>query len=371
MDLESLATFATAPLRKQRSMQSRIELGFLLIALLDCASAQSFAETPANLKDDRLIAWCIVPFDAKNRGPAERAEMVKRLGLKRVAYDWRQQHVPTFEDEILQYRKHGIEFFAFWGVHDEAFKLFKRYDLHPQIWQTLTEGAGTTEAEKVESAAKAIEPLAKRTAALGCKLGLYNHGGWGGEPQNLVAVCKLLRERGHEHVGIVYNLHHGHGHLDDFAEVLKRMQPYLLCLNLNGMNRGGDERGEKILPLGAGEFDVKLLKIVADSGYEGPVGVIGHTQDDVELRLQDNLDGLHWILPQLEGGASGERPKYRTWSEKERAPNSAPGEANSSPVPEYSAKLVASWIPAGQSASPSRAIGRRQVPRPVRHGSQA
>ena len=83
-----------------------------------------------------LVAWCIVPFDGKNRGPAERAEMVKRLGLSRVAYDWRGNHVATFEQEILEYKKHGIEYFAFWGTHDQAFALFAKYDLHPQIWQT-------------------------------------------------------------------------------------------------------------------------------------------------------------------------------------------------------------------------------------------
>ena len=86
------------------------------------------------------------------------------------------------------------------------------------------------------------------------------------------------------------------------------MKPYLLCLNLNGMNR---ERAE-ILQLGAGEADVKLLKIIAASGYTGPIGIIGHTDDDVELRLRDNLDGLDWILPQLAGNPAGPRPKYRT-----------------------------------------------------------
>ena len=28
-----------------------------------------------------LVAWCIVPFDAKKRGPEERAEMLSRLGF--------------------------------------------------------------------------------------------------------------------------------------------------------------------------------------------------------------------------------------------------------------------------------------------------
>ena len=30
-----------------------------------------------------------------------------------MAYDWRTQHVKEFEEEILQYKKHGLEFFAF------------------------------------------------------------------------------------------------------------------------------------------------------------------------------------------------------------------------------------------------------------------
>ena len=61
---------------------------------------------------DNLVAWCIVPFDAKKRGPAERAAMVAKLGIKKVAYDWRGEHVATFEEEIIQYKKHGIKLFG-------------------------------------------------------------------------------------------------------------------------------------------------------------------------------------------------------------------------------------------------------------------
>jgi hypothetical protein len=267
------------------------------------------AQEPKVFARTNLVAWCIVPFDSKNRGPAERAAMVKRLGFTKVAYDWRDKHVPTFEEEILQYRKQGIEYFAFWGTHDKAFELFAKYDLHPQIWQTLGSPNAPTQAERVALAAKQMLPLVERTAKMKCKLGLYNHGGWGGEPDNLVDVCKVLREKYKaEQVGIVYNLHHGHGHIDDFGIALARMKPYLLCLNLNGMSA----KGPKILPLGAGEADVKLLKVLADSGYSGPIGIVGHTEDDVELRLRDNLDGLDWILPQLSGNRPGPRPKYRT-----------------------------------------------------------
>ena len=262
---------------------------------------------------DNLVAWCIVPFDGKRRGPAQRAEMCARLGLKKVAYDWRDEHVPTFESEITEYQKHGLEYFAFWGVHDQAFRLFTKYDLHPQIWVTLQTPEASPDDERVRDVAKKILPTVERTQQMNCQLGLYNHGGWGGEPENLVAVCEFLRRR-HDarHVGIVYNLHHAHNRIDDFAADLQLMKRYLICLNLNGMTRDGERRGLKILPLGAGEYDVAMLRTIRESGYGGPIGVIGHTQDDVEQRLLDNLDGLNWLVPQLDGHPPGPKPKFRT-----------------------------------------------------------
>ncbi|MBM3888921.1 MAG: TIM barrel protein [Verrucomicrobia bacterium] len=263
---------------------------------------------------DNLVAWCIVPFDAKKRGPEERAAMLERLGIKRLAYDWRAEHVPTFEAEIEATKKRGIEFTAFWATHEEAFKLFEKRVMKPQIWVTLAGANAPTQEERVELTAKRMLPLVERTRKLGCPLGLYNHGGWGGEPENLIAVAKLLREKhGAAHVGIVYNLHHGHDHLDRFPAVLAAMKPYLLCLNLNGMTKDGDKRGMKILPLGQGDLDLQLLKTIRDSGYRGPIGILNHTGEDAEARLKDNLDGLDWLVAQLDGKPAGPRPQPRSW----------------------------------------------------------
>lgn len=280
----------------------------VLLGLLHLLPGLALAETPPNFRRENLVPWCIVPFDAAKRTPAARAEMLVNLGLKRCAYDWRAEHVPTFEEEIKQYKKHGIEFFAFWGAHDEAFRLFQKYDLHPQIWLTLGEGAGNTQEEKVAAAADAMQPLAQRAKQLGCPLGLYNHGGWGGEPKNLVAVCERLRARGFDNVGIVYNFHHGHDHIDDWRESLALMKPYLLCLNLNGMNRGAQP---KILGIGKGEHEVAMIRAVLESGYAGPIGVIDHRETlDARDSLQENLDGLDWTLKEIaKPGSAGPKPK--------------------------------------------------------------
>ncbi len=343
---------------------------FTAAALTLAIASAGRAQTPAkgaSFDREKLIAWCIVPFDGKRRGPAERAEMLTRLGLKRVAYDWRPEHVATFEEEILQYKRHGIEYFAFWSTHEEAFKLFEKHGLHPQVWQTAPSPAGAGDAERVKAAAMQMLPLVQRTRKLGSKLGLYNHGGWGGEPANLVAVCKYLRQQ-HDaaHVGIVYNLHHAHNHIDDFAAALTLVKPYLLCLNINGMTRDGENVGRKILPVGEGEFDVKLLGIVRDSGYDGPIGIIGHTQDDVEQKLQDNLEGLKWILPQLNGKPAGPKPAFRTWPPKKQAaqphghvhaPVVAVATKTASSNAEYSQEIVAALIAkARHSGDPHRGL---------------
>lgn len=248
---------------------------------------------------NNLVAWCVVPFDASKRSPVKRAAMLKRLGFTRLAYDWRAEHVDEFEEEITALKKQGIEMFAFWSTHDAAFRLFKKHNITPQIWKTAPSpklgDAITTHAERVSEAARQLLPLVKKTKRHGCKLGLYNHGEWGGDPENLVAVCRYLREK-HDasHVGIVYNLHHGHTHIKDFAKSLKLMQPYLLCLNLNGMN---DNAKPKILPIGQGQHDARLLQTIRQSRYAGPIGILDHRNElDAEKSLKQNLDGLDKLV---------------------------------------------------------------------------
>ena len=271
-------------------------------------------EIPPNLKRENLVPWCIVPFDAAKRGPAERSTMLAELGLRRCAYDWRSKHVAEFEEEILQYEKHGIEYFAFWGQHDQAFRLFGKYDLHPQIWNTLPSPGKATQAENVASATRALLALAKHTAEMGCKLGLYNHGGWGGEPANLIAVCRALRAAGHRHVGIVYNWHHGHARIGSWAEDLKEMLPFLHCVNLNGMNSGAKP---KILALGQGEHELSMLRILIESGYKGAVGILDHQAHlDAREVLSDNLEGLAWLTGEIMRlGSVGPRPAPRARSQ--------------------------------------------------------
>lgn len=272
-----------------------ILMGAIILGNANLRMAEG-VEAPEIFQKKNLVAWCIVPFDANKRSPAERAEMIKRLGMSRVAYDWRNEHVATFEEEILEYKKRGIEYFAFWAVHEEAFKLFEKHDIHPQIWSMLPAPPEGTQEVKVETVAKAMLPLVDRTRKMGCKLAIYNHGGWHGQPENMVAVCQWLRDQGDaEHVGIVYNFHHGHEHMARFKDALNQMLPYLHCLNINGMN---DNAQPKILPVGDGAHELEMLRVIVASGYDGPIGILDHRSElDAEESLKQNLTGLENLLP--------------------------------------------------------------------------
>ena len=247
------------------------------------------------LDGNNLVAWCIVPFDAKQRGPLERAEMLERLGISRVAYDWRAKHVPTFRDEVVAYRDHDLEFFAFWSWHDALEPLIEEFGIRPQIWQMLSQPQATDQEAKITEAVKSILPLVEKTRHLKLPLAIYNHGGWSGEPENMVAVCRRLREQHDaEHVGIVYNFHHGHAHQPRFANAFELMKPYLFCVNLNGMVDPGQLKpNNKILPIGKGDREVEMIDVVLNSGYNGPIGILDHRSEvDAEISLRQNLQGL-------------------------------------------------------------------------------
>lgn len=278
----------------------------LLLALTLLSSAVSLcgAEPPA--KDiyarENLLAWCIVPFDAKKRGPEERAEMLERLGIKGLAYDWRDEHIPQFDSEVEAMKKRGIAIKAWWcpgALNDQSKKILdvaKRHNLHLQLW-VMANPSGATQDEKVSNAAKSLTPLADAAAEIGCDVALYNHGGWFGEPENQAAIVKAMNKK---NVGIVYNFHHGHAHIANFKDRLAAMQPYLIAVNLNGMRIDGDKTGKKILSLGLGDQEAAMMKTIRDSGWKGPVGLICHRTDaDAEVVLKENLAGLDKVLSEL------------------------------------------------------------------------
>jgi sugar phosphate isomerase/epimerase len=262
---------------------------------------------------ENLVAWCIVPFDAKQRDATERAAMLKRLELRQLAYDWRAEHVASFDEEVTVMAQHGIDIVAWWfpGKLDDNARtildLIARRGIRPQLWVSgggaaIPGGDESGQRARIGTEVARLRPIVEAAKRVGCKVGLYNHGGWFGEPENQLAVLGQLRAEGFSNVGLVYNFHHGHGHIARFATMWPRIQSEVLAVNLNGMTIDGDKRGQKIAYLGEGDQELAMMRVIQASGWRGLVGILNHRADvDAEVALRRNLEGLASLTESLNG----------------------------------------------------------------------
>ncbi len=253
---------------------------------------------------ENYYAWCIVPFDNQERTPEQRIEMLKDLGFRAYAYDWREQHLPQMARELQLARDNNIDITAVWMWLDKndaagnlsennrkVLEALAETHLKTQIWISFPEDyfTGLDEEEKLEKAAEMISYVSLEAEDLGCRIGLYNHGGWFGRPESLVRIIESMPKLD---IGIVFNFHHAHDMIDEFAELVKIMKPYLWAVNLNGMNPDGP----KILPIGSGEKEAEMIAVLEENGYHGPYGILGHVEDaDVKKVLSENLKGLQTL----------------------------------------------------------------------------
>ncbi|MEM6845928.1 MAG: AP endonuclease [Bacteroidota bacterium] len=255
-----------------------------------------------------LVAWCIVPFDSVERSPQERAEMLQELSISHLAYDWREQHLPTFETELKVLKENNINLQAVWfwieqdsvgylgEANERLWDKIVTNNIQTECWFSFAPQffEGLPDEAKLRQSIQFIGSFRDRAKQQGCTLGMYNHGDWFGNPMNQLDIIDSL---GDDHLGMVYNFHHAHHEIDEFPVLLEKIEKHLLCINLNGMIK----EGEKILALGKGTEELAMLQAIQDSNYRGPIGIIGHQAErDVEKVLRENLRGLSQLKAELE-----------------------------------------------------------------------
>ena len=189
----------------------------LLFGIVSCNKNQ-----PDKLDMENYFAWCIVPFDNQNRTPEQRIEMLKRLGFVSYAYDWREKHLPEMAKEIKLATENGIKMNAVWMWIDKSDSIGQLSPNNQKVLQTLEETGLKTQIwmsfpedyfdkmgddERLDKASEMISYLSDEAERLGCKIGLYNHGGWFGNPDNLVKIIEMLPGK---EIGIIFNFHHAH-----------------------------------------------------------------------------------------------------------------------------------------------------------------
>ena len=251
---------------------------------------------------DNLYAWCIVPFDSKERTPQERIDMLSSLGFNKYAYDWRQKHLNEMATEWTLAKENDIEVMAVWmwldsmqdrigelsESNEKVLSTIRETDLQTQLWVSFHPNffENLNHEAAVTKGAEMIEYLCQRAESLNIHIGLYNHGDWFGEPKNQIDIIQSLPDCD---LGLIYNFHHAHHQLHTYEETVEEMIPFLWAVNLNGMQKDGP----KILPIGQGNLEKQMINVLLEKGYKGPFGVLGHIEDaDVEIVLKDNLKGL-------------------------------------------------------------------------------
>ncbi|MCX6836293.1 MAG: hypothetical protein NTX35_00585 [Verrucomicrobia bacterium] len=293
-------------------LHSLTALGLLTVTLFASASAKlTAADTPSIFDRQNISAlWIAPPWDAKKRGPEERMQMLKELGLSKFAYNGGS----VVDAEIEAAKKHGIEIAALWypARDPKIVESTKRHGIHPQFWVCGSRSiAVTNDAERIEAEAARIRPIAEDAAALGCKVGLYNHREpWFEEQDHQIAIIERLKRDGITNVGIVFNFHHWRGSLAEFPALFKRTQPYLIAVNLNGM-KADTTKYPGVRYIGSDESELEMIRVVESSGWRGPIGVI-HERPTVDAAegIRGNLQGLEWVQKELQQpGSGGPKPQ--------------------------------------------------------------
>lgn len=285
---------------------------FLMFFLLVGFGQEIIAQEATNRESflfaqENLLAWCIVPYDSEKRNSEERARMLKELNFGMLAYDWREEHIPTFDAEWEALNKYGITLQGFWMNTDqnpsknphvqEIFDFLERNDVKTQIWLNINGGEGfndLSQEQKVASMAETVSYIAKRAAALGCQVALYNHRGWYGEPENQLAIIEKLDL---PNIGMVYNFHHAQTQHQRFPEFFPKIVPYLFAVNLAGLKSNDNE---KFFPIGEGDVEEEMIRVVIQSKYNGPIGILNHdTNRDAKLGLETEMRGLKKVLESI------------------------------------------------------------------------
>ena len=232
--------------------------------------------------------------------PEDRAEMLDELGISHFAYDYRDEHIPSFKREIEVLREHNIDLAAVWLWLDPKgddllgdagraiLQTLEETGTHTELWVSFPVQVfeGLSDDQALNKAVEILSRVMEMAEDIGCTMALYNHGDWFGEPENQVRIIRALDN---DKVKIVYNFHHGHQQVERFGELLEMMMPYLSTININGMK----VEGPKIITIGEGDRELEMLKIIEASGYDGPIGIIGHTEgEDIRVVLERNLSGL-------------------------------------------------------------------------------
>lgn len=282
-------------------MNNNIGLSILAILFLSLCSCQEKAVAPL-IDIDEVAPWCILGFDTEDRTPKQRIAMLKEMGISKYGYNKGKGHLDEMEEEFQLAKENDIEITSIFlwvnAKRDSIGKLspsnqellgnLNLVEQKPTIWLSFSDNffEEKSEEESLAFSVEMVRYVKSKADLLGCKLALYNHHGWFGNPYNQIKILEALKD---ESITMVYNFHHAQEYVDEFPEIVKKMKPYLSFVNLNGVKK----EGPQIITIGEGDHEFDMIQLLKAEGFDGPWGILGHIKtEDVEVVLKRNLEGL-------------------------------------------------------------------------------
>ncbi|WP_075591187.1 sugar phosphate isomerase/epimerase family protein [Labilibacter marinus] len=257
----------------------------------------------SNGNKQEVMPWCIVTFDSLQRSPAARIDMLKEMGFTNYGYEGQGKYLDDMLEEFQLAHENSIEISSvfLWlnakrdsmgklsPSNKRMFDILSQVEQKPCIWLSFSNNyfKGLSQEQSLNLAVEFIQFIKTKAAKIGCKVALYNHHGWFGNPYNQLEIIEKLAN---DSLKMVYNFHHAHSYIDEFPEIVKKIKPHLSHVNINGMKNDGHE----ILTVGEGDDEYDMMKVLLEEGYTGSWGILGHMEhEDVQKVLERNIVGFN------------------------------------------------------------------------------
>jgi sugar phosphate isomerase/epimerase len=155
-------------------------------------------------------------------------------------------------------------------------------------------GFPASSADGNDKAVQVLRDVNRLAKSKGVRVALYPHtGDWLVKVEHAVELAKRV---GDSNVGVIFNLCHWmkNEELAQLEALLDLAMPHLFLVTINGADvkvKSDSNWNRLIQPLDRGGYDVKrLMQLLRDRGYKGPVGVMCYgIADDAKQHLSRSI----------------------------------------------------------------------------------
>jgi len=233
-----------------------------------------------------FFPFCIDWHDAKKRGFAEQAVMLKELGYDGVGHIW----LDKVEERLATLDAAGLRLYQITmqvslapdkpPYDKERFRqVLEAVKGRGVQFLLIMSGAKASDVTQDGRALTLVREMAEWAKPGGSELLLYPHtGDWIERVEDAVRVAKQVDR---PNVGVMFNLCHWLRVSPDrdYRTRLAAAMPHLRAVSINGADERDDRAGKPnweryIQPLDSGTFDqAAFLKALRELGFSGPVGL--------------------------------------------------------------------------------------------------